>query len=157
MKVHSIQQQASFTSKQKRLITPKMKEGIRELLERMNSETDYNATEYIFRSEVTKSLKYGDKVKFIDERHYLGKVPSEMQMKYKTHVTIGKTKLVIDNETEEIIDYKKPFYKTWSGIMEKLGECIEFFKANYDESDLVIKERLRLQGFTEEGAKLLKW
>ncbi len=156
MQVHNIQS-TSFQGKTRRFVTPEVKEGIRELLTKMNSETDYKTNKYVFKSEFTKSLKYGDKAEFIDGRLYLTKFPKSEQMQKETLFTIGKTQLVIDNKTGEIIKFVKPFFTTWKKIMKNVDEYVNLFKQNYDNSNVITKKRLSMQGFTEEGQMLLKW
>lgn len=108
----------NFESK-RRIITSKMKDDIKYLLTKMNLEVLESGNENYFRATVTKGLKYKDKAELIDGRMFLGRVPHEKQMQKETLFTMGKTKLVIDNETGEIIDYKKPFFSRWSKIKKK--------------------------------------
>ena len=149
MKVQSIQSN-NFESK-KRFITPKMKEDIKYLLTKMNSEVVESGNENYFKSTFTKSLKYKDEAEFIDGRIFVGRVPNDKQMQRESLVTIGKTQLVIDNSTGEIIDYKKPFFKTWSSVMEQLDHFLTFFRVNYNYANRVTKKRLTMQGFTQKG------
>ena len=155
MKISNIQS-INFQSKQ-RFVTHDMKENIRFLLEKMNSETVYKSNTYYFESSVLKRLsnKKGN-VEFIDGRIYLNKMQKEEQIKKETLFTINNIQLVINNETGEIIAYDKPLLVTWKKIMKKISENLEFFKNNFDNSDLVTKHRLTTQGFTEEGSEKIK-
>ena len=72
-------------------------------------------------------------------------------MQKESLITIGKTQLVIDNSTGEIIDYKKPFFKTWSSIMKQLDHFLTVFRVNYNYSGRVEKKRLTMPGCTEKG------
>ena len=149
MKVQNIQSN-NFESKQ-RFITSKMKEDIKYLLTKMNSEVKESGNENYFKSTFTKSLKYKDEAEFIDGRVFVGRVPSDKQMQKESLITMGKTQLVISNLTGEIVDYKKPFFKTWSSVMKQLDHFLTLFRVNYNYSNRVTKKRLTMQGFTEKG------
>lgn len=152
MQVYKIQS-SSFEARQK-FITPEMKANMQYLLEYMNEKTKYSSNGNCFKTTIYKAL-INDKgnVKFQDGRMYLGDKLKRKELKGEALLTIGKTELVIDNKTGEIIDYYKPFYKTWKGIMKKIGKYLEFFKNNLNDEKLVIQKKITMQGFTEQGLK----
>ena len=136
MKVLSIQsiQQTNFESKQ-RFVTPTAKEGITELVNRMREDTVYTSDGDRFIATIFKEISdIKGKVKFQDGRIYIGnKLPiEENNLKGNVLFTIGKTELVIDNQTGEIIDYYKPFFTTWKSVMKKIDKYVQFFKENFN-------------------------
>ena len=63
---------------------------------------------------------------------------------------MGKFKLVIDNKSGEIVSNNKPFYKTWSSLMKKLGEALSMFNVHYNDVNVVKKSRMGIEGFTQK-------
>jgi len=153
MRVYNIQD-TNFQSKQ-RFVTPAAKENINFLINKMRETTKYKTDGYCFKSTIFKELSDSKKeARFIDGLVYTGDKLKRNTMKGgETLFTIGKTELVIDNNSGEIIDYYKPFYKTWNGIMKKIDEFVTFFKENFENDNLVYKRYLTNAGFTEEGLK----
>ena len=93
----------------KHYLNPNQMKGIKNLLTRMNAETVTNRTETWFSSTITKELSYKkNKIRFIDGRMIFDKVADNEQMQRETLFTLGKTELVINNKTGEIIDWEKP-------------------------------------------------
>ena len=155
MQVDRIQSN-SFEAK-RRFITPEMKTNMQYLLETMNDKMTYNTNGDCFKVTIYKAL-VNDKgnVKFQDGRIYFGDKLKRKELKGEALFTIGKTELVIDNKSGEIIDYYKPFYKTWKGIMKNIGKYLEFFKNNLNDEKLVKQKQISMQGFTEQGLKKFK-
>ena len=150
MKVNNIQS-TSFDSKQ-RFITPEMKKDVTFLLDKMNEKTTYTSNGDFFRTSIFKAIsdKKGN-VQFQDGRIYFGDKLERKDLKGEVLFTIGKTELVIDNQTGEIIDYYKPFYTTWNRVMKKIGTHLKFFITNFDSNELVKHKTLHMPGLTEKG------
>ena len=155
MKIQNIQ---SNTMKAKqRFVTPEMHQNIRFLLDKMSEGSEYNSNGDYFRARIFKEISTkNSKIRFKDGNSYLGNNIKDKSLTGETLFTIGKTELVIDNKTGEIIDYYKPFYSTWGKIMKKMGEYLEFFKSNFDNIELVKQKFLPIQGFTEQGYEKFK-
>ena len=149
MQVHNIQS-VNFEKKQK-FITPKAKKNIETLLNKMNEEGLYDKNEYYFQSTLTKGLKYKDNFELIDGRLNVGKIKQKDQMKKETHVFFDNIKLIIDNATGEVKDYKKPFFTRWKKIMQTLDEYLIKMNDNYENADIVKKKRISVAGFTQKG------
>lgn len=77
-------------------------------------------------------------------------------MTKETLFTIGKTELVIDNKTGQIIDYYKPFLTRWGKIMKKIDKYLGIFKENFNNPDIVKKKRISIQGFTQAGVEIMQ-
>ena len=153
MRVNSIQS-TNFQSKQ-RFVSPKTKENINFLIGKMREETAYKTDGYHSVSTIFKEISDKNKtVKFMDGLVYVGDKLKRKTMKGgETLFKLGKTELVIDNNSGEVIDYYKPFYKTWKGIMKKVDKYVNFFKENFDNEDLVNKRYLNMSGFTVDRFK----
>lgn len=150
MKINNIQI-TNFESKQ-RFLSPEMKKDMTFLLNLMNEKTTYSTNGDWFSSTIFKEIsdKKG-RVKFQDGRIYLGDKLTRKNLKSEALLTIGKTELVIDNQTGEIIDYYKPLFSSWKSVMKKIGKYLEFFRTNFDNQELVKQKSLKMQGFTEKG------
>ena len=156
MKVQQIAPAQAFEAKQ-RYISQTAKDNIKELLTKMNAETEIEIRYYTFTSTITKSLadKEG-KSKLIDGRMLFQRIREKKQMVKQTMLDIGKTQLVIDNKTGEIIDYAKSFFTSWGRILKKVDKFTKFFLDNYDNPDKVKKERLSIEGLTQRGADVIE-
>ncbi len=131
--------------------------GIKNLLTRMNAETVTNRTETWFSSTITKELSYKkNKIRFIDGRMIFDKVADNEQMQRETLFTLGKTELVINNKTGEIIDWKKPLLTGWNRIMKKVDKSLKFLNEQYDNSAVVKKKKISFEGFTKKGIEILE-
>ena len=161
MKVQPITKQLTFEKKQ-RFIDTNTRDQLKNILTKMNNETKkYDINEYIFETTVTKRLvstknQLGKTLELTDDRLFcwLEKPPIK-QLTSNTLLSIGKTELVICNETGEIIDYYKPFFTTWKNIMKRISESISIFDKNFDNPNVVQKKKLSVSGYTEKGAKIL--
>ena len=117
----------------------------------MNDEGISDKGEYYFQSTLIKGLKYKDDFKLIDGRINVGKIKQKDQMKKETHVFFDNIKLIIDNVTGEIKDFKKPFFTRWKKIMQTLDEYLVKMNDNYENADIVKKKRISVAGFTQKG------
>lgn len=156
MKVQQIQPNTSFEAK-RRFLNKNQMADVKTLLTKMNSEASYSQTDNIFfSSTIAKKLCIGKDVEFIDDRGFKKTVDKDKQMVKQTLFTIGKTELVIDNETGEILDYSKPFFKTWKSIMNQISHYLKMFKENYENPDVVKVVDFSINGMTEYGFSLYK-
>jgi len=155
MKIQNVQS-INFEAKQ-RFVTSAMRGNINLLMNKMNDGTTYSSNGDFFKSTIFKELSTkNNRVKFQDGRIYLGDKLKRKDLKGEALFTIGKTELVIDNKTGEIIDYYKPFFTSWKTVMKKAEKYLEFFKENFDNETLVKQKMLSMQGFTEQGQKKIE-
>ena len=143
--------------KRQRFLSPKSQKNLKSILENINAETKMNKNDFCWESNFVKSfsLKYKN-FKLIDGRMYVNKVNQKKQLVRESLVDIGKTQLVIDNKSGEIIDYRKSFFKPWSKVLKTLEQALEIIKCNYNNPEIVQKQRLSLSGFTPKGVRKLK-
>ena len=135
----------------------KAKKNLKSILENINAETKMNKNDFCWESNFVKSVSLKDKnFKLIDGRMYVNKVNQKKQLVRESLVDIGKTQLVIDNKSGEIIDYRKSFFKPWSKVLKTLEQALEIIKCNYNNPEIVQKQRLSLSGFTPKGVRKLK-
>ncbi len=141
----------------KHYLNPNQMKGIKNLLTRMNAETVTNRTETWFSSTITKELSYKkNKIRFIDGRMIFDKVADNEQMQRETLFTLGKTELVINNKTGEIIDWEKPLLTGWNRIMKKIDNSLKTLNEQYDNSAVVKKKKISFEGFTKKGIEILE-
>ena len=156
MKVESIQN-TSFQAKtpKPRYITPLMRAGIESLLIRMNHSIVTQKINDHFISTIVTKLKHENGYIFEDERLLTKALPHNKQMNGFSVLKFGKTRLDIDNENGEIIDFKKPFFKPWYFILKKAENVINEFRNNFYNSAVSIETAERSE-LTPEGQKKVK-
>ena len=163
MKVQLIQSNKSFQANNKvsRYIDYESQKLLGKLLEKMDIETVFKGNEYAYESTKTRQITLRDSKKreiaeLIDTRQNLTKIyPGGDQMFGNTCLTIGKVQLVIENKTGKIIDFYKPFLKTWNGIMRKIGETLLDFNNNF-YTNVVQKHRYTTKGLYPKGKEFAK-
>ena len=161
MKVQQIQPNMTFhANKTTRCLDYESHELLGKLLETMDKETLYEENENSFESTRTKRLSLYDHknreiAELIDSRQNLNQIGSNNQMFGNTCMTIGNVQLVIENKTGKIIDYYKPFLKTWNSIMKNIKSTLLDFNNGF-YTNLVQKHRLTIEGFTSKGFEKLK-
>ena len=156
MRIQQIQPNTSFEAKH-RFLNKNQMADIKTLLTKMNEESVYSQTDNIFfASNITKKLCIGKDIEFIDDRMLTKPIPKDKQMFAQTLFTIGKTELVIDNKTGEILDYNKPFFKTWKNIMNQISHYLKMFNENYENPEIVKPVKFSINGMTEYGLSLYR-
>ena len=161
MKVQQIQPNMTFNANTTtRRLDYESQEQLQQILTKMDKETLYKQDEYSFESTRTTRLSLYDHknreiAELIDSRQNLNQIGSNNQMFGNTCMTIGKIQLVIENKTGKIIDYYKPFLKTWNSVMKNIKNTLLDFNNGF-YTKLVEKHRIGIQGFTEKGFKTIK-
>lgn len=154
MKVQFINQ-VNFESK-KRFLNQEQMESLKNVLTRMNNETKLHQNDTWFTSTVTKELSYNEnKTRLIDGRMFFQKISDNKQMQKNTMFTIGKTELVVDNKSGEIINWNKPFFTSWKKVMKNISDSLKIFVENFDNSNIVKKKKITLEGFTPKGWEII--
>lgn len=154
MKIQQVKSNHSFEAK-KHFLNQNQMADVKTLLTKMNKESVYSNTDNLFfASTITKKLCVGKDVEFIDDRFLKRPVSEDKQMVAQTLFTIGKTELVIDNKSGEIVDYNKPFFKTWKNIMNQISHYLNLLKENYDNPEVVKPIKFTTKGMTEYGFSL---
>ena len=162
MKVQQVQPNINFEAKKPRYIDYESREQLTQILRKMDKETVYKSNDYSFESTKTTRLnlyEYGENktiAELIDTRKNLKKLPEGKDMFNETLLTIGETELVIDNKSGKIIDWHKPFFSTWRGIMKKINTVLIMINASYHNPSCVKKHRFSVEGFTKKGAEILQ-
>lgn len=159
MKIQQIQSNINFERNNKHYINAESYKQLEQILHQMDNETVYKSNEYSFQSTKTTRLSLMDnktkKAELIDTRNKLDKIPTEKQMQGNTLLTIGKTELVIDNKSGEIIDYYKPFFTCWKNVLKKIQTTLGALNSSYNNSNIVKKHKLTVEGFTKKGFEVL--
>ena len=161
MKIHQVQANTTFNAnKTTRRLDYESYEQLEQILTKMDKETLYKQDEYSFESTRTKRLSLYDHknreiAELIDSRQILVPIENRNQMFDNTCLTIGKVQLVIENKTGKIIDYYKPFLKTWNNVMKKIGETLLDFNNSF-YTNMVQKHRYTTKGLYPKGKELAK-
>ena len=161
MEILPVQSNINFQA-QKRFIGTDSRYYLEKLLRKMDEETEYKSNEYSYKSSRVNRLticdtkNICDKAELVDTRRFLGKIPEKNMLDKETLLTIGKTELVINNRNGEIIDYYKPFFKSWKKVIKQAGQAITDFLTFYNKPEMVMKHRFDVSGFTKKGAEVLE-
>ncbi len=148
--IQSTSNSISFSGKV-RYVTPNIRDGINVLLTRMNSEITTETNQYCTHSHFIHSLIHKNKAEFIDFRQIHKKISPEKQVVGKSGIKIGKTELVIDNKTGEIVEYYKPIFTFWKRVMKNVQKYVDIFLENYDNDKIVKKNFLCKRELTDLG------
>ena len=143
-----------FEAKQ-RFITSDMKSSLESILLKMNSDVSRVQEGDYFKTTINTKINYQNgKAILEDERRLKEKVPFVEQMQGFSVLKIGKkTVLDIDNESGEIIDYKKPRFKPFFLVLRKAESVLAEIRTNFNLKEVVKKEYLTLNDLTPEGLK----
>lgn len=153
MQIQTVQAQ-SFQAKQ-RFLPRATYSNVKELLNKMNSETKYTDDGMRFSSDILGMLKIGtEDTHFFDKRCLVR--PIKDRFTGESALEFGKVKLTFDNATGEIKNYKKPLFTTWKKIMEQASGIISKACDNFSNNDLVEKKFIGIAGMTEKGAKIIE-
>lgn len=160
MKVQQVCSNVNFNADKRRFIELQSQRELGMLLRKMDEETVYKANEYSFESTRTKRLDLFDnnknqRAELIDTRMNLKKYPKNKEFEKETLLTIGKTELVINNGTGQIVDYYKPFWISWTKVMDKVKSVLTDFNKNYNNPQLVKKNKFSIKGYTKKGYEML--
>ena len=136
-----------------RTISEKSLSNIKTILTKMNSQTRYADDGYSFTAEVLNKISIADKAEFIDGRAFINKIPDNIQMQKESRFISGKTKLIIDNKSGKIINFNKPFFKSWKKILKDFDKYINMFVQNFDNKNVVRQHKHFIFGFTQKGAQ----
>ena len=136
MKIQNIESQ-TFLSQH--FISNATKKQMHSLLNRMNEEAIYKkkGSNISFNILRTLSLKQ-EKACFIDNR--LLTTFEKDNFSGSSVVKFAKTTLYIDNETGEIINHKKPLFKTWKSALKDVSNVIKSLYENFNNNKLLNKE-----------------
>ena len=152
MKIQQIQSQ-NFKGKQ-RFLSGSTTKNIHELLNKMNSETRCEYFGDTFESKALGRLRINNEANFIDRRHLIDKAKNSIQG--KSTLMFKDTELTIDNKSGEILEYKKPLFKSWKKVFKKADEIITFALDNFNNTGVVKKNFLSICGFTTRGVNKIQ-
>ena len=155
MKIQQVQPNLSFTAKP-RMMSGKMQGSVQNLLLRMNYELSRTQHGDHYETVLIKKLRHGQDVSFEDWRRLRTVVPLACQMSGFSSLRMGNSWMEFDNETREIVDYKKPFFMPWAFFIKKAENVLQKFNKFFNHSDYVYKERLAVRDLTPEGIEKMR-
>ncbi len=147
-----MQAQSQYFRGKKRFLNSQALSDMQFLLNRMNSRTTYQESKTDFSSKLVGGLSIQEKAFFSDKRYLLS--PAKKMFGIST-LEFGNVKLTFDNQTGEIIEHKKPFFKSWKKTLKQAGELLSKAKSNFDNASIIVKKVINISGFTNYGAKKL--
>ncbi len=162
MKIQQVQSNINFEAKKRRFIDLESHEQLVQILRKMDNETSCKINEDYFESTRTTRLELFDHDKneklaeLVDTRIHIKKLPEGKDMVKKTFLTVGNIELAIDNKSGEIVDWHKPFFSTWKGIMKKINDTLVTINAVYHNPAYVKKHQFGMKGFTKKGYETIQ-
>ena len=73
----------------------------------------------------------------------------------QTVIEIGKSKLEVNSVNGEVLNYKKPFFKSLKKLVNKATELVTFLSNNYRNPEMVKNSTLETLTFSKEEAQRL--
>lgn len=134
MRVQQIQPSQTFEAKPK-YIPQEVSYYLNDLLRKMDGDTvkTSKGKDFINIKEV-RSLTIPEKGS-IKRGRFLAKRNEEGELvpypEYTTMIEMGKSRIIVNNRTNRIIEYKKPFFSTWKSIYEKAYRLVISALADY--------------------------
>ena len=161
MRVQQVQPNINFEAKKRRFIDSEAHEQLIQILRKMDKDTFCKDDGAIFESIKTTRIELYDhnhnkQAELVDMRGNLRKLEEGKDMFRESILTIGETKVSIDNRTGEIKTWEKPFFSTWSSIMKKINSTLIELNAVFHYPEHVKKYRFSLEGFTKKGYETLQ-
>ena len=154
MKVQAIQSNQNFTGRP-HFISNEAHKDLATVLVNLNRETVTNIKGNTFYSEIPNTLKIDKNITFYDKRYYMMPAPANKQIVGNSKLIIGRTDLLINNKTGEIVRYKKPFWASWKKVLRKAENALKTFNEELDNPKVVEKQVIKLAGLTKDGVKSL--
>ena len=140
-------------------VTKETKENAEKLLRMMNQGTVYKENEAGtgWESSILASVGVdNNKIKFIDNRMYICPVKKPKEFIPDCTLYMGKNYIHFSSQTGEILGYKKGWLSTWKGFLSKVEAYVKEFVANFDNSEVVTKNKFPIAGFTQKGLKIFQ-
>ena len=152
-------QPISFQSKQ-RFLSKTAQQDVKHLVGSMKLKSAVDVGEYFFSEKTLTSLNLKDnkgKNKFVFKvlRFGFDDNSAELPLQQQNIIKMGRTKLLINNETGEIIKSHKPFYKSWTKVLKKVSNYLAELRSNFYNSEKVEQKFFYIEGCTEKGADYL--
>lgn len=147
-------QNITFESKA-RYISQEMELDLGKLLRTMDKDTlKYSNGDFTFLHEV-KSLTIPKEGSIKRGKYLVKRNEFDELVPYGEHTTMlemDKARLIINNDTSKIIEYKKPFFMSWSNLFRKAELLIIEALNNYHNVDRVIRNVVQKKYLSELGA-----
>lgn len=150
-----IQSNPTFEAKS-RYISEEMSYNMNKLLRKMDADTLKTENKDFWRTKEVKSLTIPDEGSIKRGKFLVKRNEFEELIPYgedTTMLEIGKSRLIINNRTDEIIEHKKPFYVTWSHLLKKASGLIISALNNYHNVNICHRTVITREGLTKAGAK----
>ncbi len=160
MKIQQVHSNINFEAK-RRFIDLESQEQLIQILRKMDKETVYKENAGIFESTKTTRIELLDhnrdkKAELVDLRGNLKKLVEGRDMFRETILTMGKTKVFINNQTGEIKAWEKPFFSSWSNILKNIHNTLIEINAIFHHTDYIKKYKFSIEGFTKKGYEVLQ-
>ena len=136
MQIQTVQAQ-SFQAKQ-RFLPKNTHSQVKELLNRMNSQTKCVEDDMRFSADILGMVKINSENAHFFDKRYLVR-PIKDRFTGESALEFGDVKLTFDNATGEIKKYQKPLFTTWKKVLGKTSEIIKSACDNFANKDIVEK------------------
>ena len=157
MRIQSINSSTNFTAKPLYL-TPALRNGMTTLKTKMEAETIILKTKTSNLVINVRALEIQDKAVFKNGKFLAKRDKQNKLVPYGEDTSMIEFDgvRIIAKDNGEIIEEKKPFYKSWSGVLEQAAEFIQLALNNYGNQDIVKKVTQKKETLTSLGKQQIE-
>lgn len=148
-------QSNSFEAKPK-YIPQDLSENMGTLIRKMRAETKTSTTGDIWQSTHVRGVTVKDGGSIKDGKFLARRNEADELVPFGenfTMIEMGKSRLIINNQTRELVEHKKPFFTSWNSIYRKASLLILDALNHYSNPDFVQKIFIKKEGLTQSGAE----
>lgn len=138
---------------QTRILPATTTKKVQTILLDMNSQTDYNASEFSFHSNILAGLKTKNG-SLVDTSAIIKPVKDIYEG--RAEIELGKIRFAFNPKNGEILFSKKPWYLTWEKITKRVEKFTNELQNNINNDSVVDKRFIGLSGFTKKGFEKLQ-
>lgn len=124
----------------------------RNLTKKMIEDAVYKEQRYVFAADLVAALKTKDGFFKSNSIYFLQpKICEERLNTGFTKIEFNKNRLVFNNDTGEITEFKKPLFRPFKKFIQETCEFLNMLAANYNNKEVVTKSNFKVSGLTQAG------
>lgn len=136
-------------------IAPQMTKDLQTVLAKIDKNAKYKDDGMYFTSSVISKLKEKENGVTLTKKGFFAIKDIKSLGKDTTQLKVGRTRLVVENQTGKVLEYSKSIFSSWASVLKKIGKALTTFKDSFNDSKLVEQKRFESYGLTDEGYKRL--
>ena len=157
MHIQSIQSNTNFKSKP-RFVNSNLRKGMLDLKRNMEAETIILKTKTSNQTINVRSIEIKDEAVFKNGKFLAKRDKNNKLIPYGENTSMIEFNRVriLAHDSGEIIECKKPFYKSWTKIMQQAADYIQLALDNYNNFNIVKKITQKKENLTLFGKQELQ-